>query len=477
MSDTLIIGGTTYNNVAGFKATDSGGNTLTFVRPTGTDFTAEWQRPSAWPTLPNDIGTYAGQYFLYKKETGKTVYKLRLDPNVSVEVGTTDASGNFTSLLTVTRSDTFTGTEEIDISNLQLDEYFWVRGRHMALSITSYADVMFEPVVESIISNCNVSFGENYSGAFGAAFNACTIHFLANKWLCGNERNFNNGNNKKSVLQCVEFYGGTNTGALVLPVNCNTIIIDNVGFNLSANGTVYGPDGRGSSQHGYATYANVTLPSNCTSFRIPLCGGSTEEAQAILNKVGDLSGITNLTSFLSGAYKVARIDLTGKNLTNVTMASNMFSSCFSLREIIWGETDFSGTTTISSMFYGASSITSISIPGTLRLTSSMYYAFQDCYALETLDLSNISFSSGTYFSMSFSGCYSLKNLTFKADAGIAQNIDLSDSEQLTVASLLSLFNALATVTTAKTCTIGATNLAKLSAAEKAIATNKGWTLA
>lgn len=36
MSDTLIIGGTTYNNVAGFKATDSGDNELTFVRPTGT---------------------------------------------------------------------------------------------------------------------------------------------------------------------------------------------------------------------------------------------------------------------------------------------------------------------------------------------------------------------------------------------------------------------------------------------------------
>lgn len=36
MSDTLIIGGTTYNNVAGFKATDSSDNELFYVRPTGT---------------------------------------------------------------------------------------------------------------------------------------------------------------------------------------------------------------------------------------------------------------------------------------------------------------------------------------------------------------------------------------------------------------------------------------------------------
>lgn len=36
MSDTLIIGGKTYSGVAGIKATDSGDNELTFVRPSGT---------------------------------------------------------------------------------------------------------------------------------------------------------------------------------------------------------------------------------------------------------------------------------------------------------------------------------------------------------------------------------------------------------------------------------------------------------
>ena len=36
MSDTLVVFGTTYNNVAGFKATDSSDNTQTYIRPTGT---------------------------------------------------------------------------------------------------------------------------------------------------------------------------------------------------------------------------------------------------------------------------------------------------------------------------------------------------------------------------------------------------------------------------------------------------------
>ena len=473
MSDTLIIGGTTYNNVAGFKATDSGGNALTFVRPTGTDFTAEWQRPSAWPTLPNDIGTYAGQYFLYKKETGKTVYRLRLEANGSAQIGTTDASGNFTFLLTVTRSAATNGTEEFDISNLQLGDYFWAKGQHMGLGVINYSDVMFEPVVESIISNCNVSFSENYPGAIGSPFNTYTAHFLADKWISGGDRDFV-GDNEKSQLQCVEFHGGSCIGYWVLPHNCNKIVIDSVNFNL-ASYSLFGTNGRGSSRYGYATYGNITLSSN-TSLGLRLCGGSTEEAQSILGKVGDMSRLTSVSSMMSYAYKVTSIDFTGNNLTAVTNATYMFSGCSSLREVVWGETDLSGITSMSSMFSAAGSLTSISIPGTPQI-KDMWGAFNGCDSLETINLSGVEFTSNCYFSSTFSGCYSLKNLTFKANAGIAQNIDLSYSEQLTVASLLSLFNALATVTAARTCTIGATNLAKLSAAEKAIATDKGWTLA
>lgn len=48
--------------------------------------------------------------------------------------------------------------------------------------------------------------------------------------------------------------------------------------------------------------------------------------------------------------------------------------------------------------------------------------------------------------------------------------------KLTVDSLLSLLNALADGVTDKTCKIGTTNLAKLTEEQKAIATDKGWTL-
>ena len=44
-------------------------------------------------------------------------------------------------------------------------------------------------------------------------------------------------------------------------------------------------------------------------------------------------------------------------------------------------------------------------------------------------------------------------------------------------SIIEVLNDLPTVTTTQRLTLGSTNLAKLTDDEKAIATNKGWTLA
>ena len=70
-------------------------------------------------------------------------------------------------------------------------------------------------------------------------------------------------------------------------------------------------------------------------------------------------------------------------------------------------------------------------------------------------------------------------LTIIAIVNITNNTRIEQSS-LTVDSLLSLFNALKDYSSeggTYTCTIGSTNLAKLTDEQKAIATNKGWTLA
>lgn len=80
----------------------------------------------------------------------------------------------------------------------------------------------------------------------------------------------------------------------------------------------------------------------------------------------------------------------------------------------------------------------------------------------------------TYADSMFSGCSALEEVHIH---NLGANLSLSDSPKLTHDCLVELINNLQTVTSTKTLTLGSTNLAKLTDAEKQVATNKGWTLA
>ena len=72
----------------------------------------------------------------------------------------------------------------------------------------------------------------------------------------------------------------------------------------------------------------------------------------------------------------------------------------------------------------------------------------------------------------------LENITFDGDIG--NSINFSTCTKLNHDSLMSIINHLkdfSGTSTTKTCTLGSSNLAKLTDAEKAIATQKGWSLA
>ena len=77
------------------------------------------------------------------------------------------------------------------------------------------------------------------------------------------------------------------------------------------------------------------------------------------------------------------------------------------------------------------------------------------------------------------GYGALKELTtFGGLTGLKINFDLSSCPNLTHESLLNVVNELADVTAdPKTLTLGEENLKRLWSGDKAIATNKGWTLA
>lgn len=76
----------------------------------------------------------------------------------------------------------------------------------------------------------------------------------------------------------------------------------------------------------------------------------------------------------------------------------------------------------------------------------------------------------------FNGCTAVTDMG--GFRNISISMDVSPCINLTVDSLMNIINKAADVTSSpKTMTLGATNLAKLSDEQKAIATNKGWTLA
>lgn len=140
--------------------------------------------------------------------------------------------------------------------------------------------------------------------------------------------------------------------------------------------------------------------------------------------------------------------------------------------------DFSKT---PNLYYCFANSTVTHLP---ELTCSKCSSFQNmcngCSLLVSIDNMIIAPSSSTTvvqstgFAGMFTGCIALEEIRFNGSV-INADISFKDSPKLSKESILSLFNALKSGGSG-TVTLGATNLAKLTDTEKAIATEKGWSL-
>lgn len=188
------------------------------------------------------------------------------------------------------------------------------------------------------------------------------------------------------------------------------------------------------------------------------------------------------------------------NIRNVTIENGVssigaraFSGCTSLETITLPDT-IKAIPKIAFAF--CSSLTSVTIPDSVTEINTS--AFQECESLKsvTLGISVATIANAAFYNCinlsdlnipssvtsvtlgSFGSCYQLTNVTI-GDGFNANNLNLSASTQYTVDTIVSWLNALADRTgqTAYTLTIGATNKAKLTAEQLAIATNKNWNIA
>lgn len=183
-------------------------------------------------------------------------------------------------------------------------------------------------------------------------------------------------------------------------------------------------------------------------------GGGSSETEATLKAVIDRS--------------VASIDIPN-GVTKI--GGYMFYNCTNLTSVTIPDTV---TNIDHNSFRGCSGLTSITIPdGVTQIGTA---AFWGCSSLTTI---NIPSSVTTIGSTSiFQNCTNLENVTLGKGFN-ANGLDLSASTLYSKEILEKILYNLADRTgqTAYTITIGSTNIAKLSEAAIATATEKNWTLA
>ena len=158
--------------------------------------------------------------------------------------------------------------------------------------------------------------------------------------------------------------------------------------------------------------------------------------------------------------------------------TNMFSNCTNLKT---AKSTGTGSSTGNSVFQNDIALETVIFSDETTIGIKVFYG---CTSLKTVYLpSSITTATNNSLTSASSSYYVFYNCTALEDVQLGQNwnmsLRLNVSNNLTVGSMVAMFNSLKDLTgdTAKTLTLGSTNLAKLTDEQKLIATNKNWTLA
>lgn len=193
----------------------------------------------------------------------------------------------------------------------------------------------------------------------------------------------------------------------------------------------------------------------------------------------DVSNVTDFYAMFDGSRKIENIDVSKWNTSSAKNMGWMFNGN-NLQSLDVSNFNTSKVTNMFAMFSGSQSLTRLDISNfdtsnVLDFGRAFSYWGTVCEELNISGLNLIKCKSmeltfqSTSFKVIRSDGLQLPNIDMS-------NIGLGSSTALTVDSIVGLLNALPQSDKGYSFQIGSDNIAKLSDEQKAIATNKGWTL-
>ena len=139
---------------------------------------------------------------------------------------------------------------------------------------------------------------------------------------------------------------------------------------------------------------------------------------------------------------------------------------------------FQGNPTLMNLFSYANQITELGVIdfSAIAPNANNVHIFKDCTALRTIEKLIVP-AGQTSWNGWFAGCSALENIRIEGNI-VYGGMSFADCPKLTRESMLSIINAMSdrSGASAASLTFGATNLAKLTASEKAVAAGKNWNL-
>lgn len=218
--------------------------------------------------------------------------------------------------------------------------------------------------------------------------------------------------------------------------------------------------------------------SNVTSFYNAFAKNKTIENVNVSN--WNTLQVTNMRATFYICDKLQSVSCENWRLDNCTNMFAMFDSCLALKNFDPSRWNTSKVTNMEWVFVRCASLTSLDLSNwdTSQVTI-MNNFFNSCTSLTSLDISGWNTSKVHGMRNMLNNCVSLE--TLKCDNLILPNIELGNiglvySTKLSVDSIVGLLNALPQSDKGYSFQIGSDNIGKLSDEQKAIATDKGWTL-